>query len=101
LRDKSQKAPVITIQDSQGIEIRSLKIESPVVNAIQLISTPAAEANQAGLKNISLDSMKILARDVSAIDGRGGQFIRIRWNDIEAQELAASFAPNVLAGTLP
>jgi hypothetical protein len=86
--DGNAKGPVITIQDSQRIQIHDLAIEAPAVIAIELISTAAAEKNKKGLEAIDLDDMEITVRDKRAIECLGGRFIRIRRNDIQALELA-------------
>lgn len=94
--DGSAKAPVITIEDSQRIAIHDLAIQAPAVVGIQLTSTTAAEANKAGLDTVDLDDLEITVRDFGAIDGRGGRNIRIRRNELVAQQLAA-----VLVNTSP
>jgi hypothetical protein len=83
------QSAVITILDSQRIEINNLEIQTPVVTGIQVTSTPAGEPNKNGIHAIDLDDLTIVARDASAIDCQGGEFIRIRRNVIEAQELLA------------
>lgn len=90
--------PVIRIQDSQRIVIKSLAIEAPAVIGVKLIGTPAAEQKAVGLKWIDLDHLEIAARDESAIDCRGGRFIRIERNDIQVGQLARTLLANSNAG---
>jgi len=94
-------APVILIQDSQDIEIRSLAINAPAVIGIQMISTSGAEKNNAGLNDISLTGLAIASRDVSAIDCRGGSGIRIERNEIFAEPLAVTLNNSAILGKAP
>jgi len=79
-------APVITIEDSQRIEISNLTVEPEAVIGIQLISTDPSNT-QTRLDHISLHDLHILARDLSAIDCEAGNWISIERNDIEAVPL--------------
>ncbi len=81
--------PVITVQDSQRIEISNLAILAPSNIGIQLTSTAAAEANQAGLDHVALHDLDISSRDFSAIDCRGGRWITIEHNVLAATGLTA------------
>lgn len=85
--DGNANGPVITVQDSQRIEISNLAMQAPAVIGIQLTSTAAAEANQAGLDHVALHDLNISSRDVSAIDCRGGKWITIERNEIAAADL--------------
>jgi hypothetical protein len=82
-------APVITVEDSQRIQICDLAIEAEFVIGIQLLSTPAAAKKNAGLRDIAIHHLQIASRDTSAIDCRGGQDIFIEHNRMTATELAA------------
>ncbi len=99
--DGKAAAPVLTIQDSQRVEISNLAIEGEAVVCIQLISTAAAEANQAGLDHIALHDLQIIARDLSAVDCRGGRWISIERNDIAAVELTQQLGGASTAGLAP
>ena len=99
--DGGAKNPVVTIQDSQRIDIRDFVIEALQVIGVELISTPPAEKNKAGLQSVDLDDLKITARDQSAIYCSGGSFIRIRRNDIEANQLLQTLSNASALGKAP
>jgi hypothetical protein len=99
--DGNAKGPIITITDSQHIAIHHLAIQAPAMRGIQLSSSPQAEKDKHGLEAIDLAALQIAVRDQSAIDCRGGRFIRIRSSDIEAQALAVALTPQATAGTAP
>lgn len=90
--------PVIRIQDSQRIAIKNLAIDSPAVIGVKLISTPAAEKKSVGLEAIDLDDLTITARDLSAIDCRGGRFIHIERNDVRVDRLTEPLSSKSNAG---
>ena len=79
---------VIRIQDSQQIVIRNLAIEAPAVAGVKMMSTQAAEAKSLGLEQIDLADLEISVRNESAIDCRGGRFIRIERNKVKVAGLA-------------
>jgi hypothetical protein len=85
--DGNAKGAVITVQDSQRIEISNLAIQAPAVVGIQLIGSDSALQNQAGLDHVSLQDLNISSRDVSAIDCRGGKWITLERNTIVATGL--------------
>jgi hypothetical protein len=99
--DGHTKSPVITIKDSQRIEIRDLAVEALAVIGIQLASSTSAEQRNPGLQYIDLDNLTIAARDQSAIECRGGRFIRVRRNDIEARQLMGSLDNQSTIGKSP
>jgi hypothetical protein len=79
--------PIITIIDSQHISIHKLAMRATVNTAILMVSTPAAEKNNAGLSTIHIDHIHFAVRDRSAIEIDGGQFIRVRQNEFALQQL--------------
>lgn len=99
--DGNATNPVITIQDSQHIEVSGLAIEAEAVIGVQLTSTDAAEQNQAGLEHISLDALHVIARDTSAMNCSGGRWISIEHNEIEAIELTQPLGGPSTAGLDP
>jgi hypothetical protein len=94
-------APLLFIDDCQNIEVRDLRMEAPAVVAIRARSTPAGEANKHGLRHIDLDDMTFEGSDTSAIQIFGGQFIRIRRNEILFTPLGKLLAAVAPAGFSP
>jgi len=99
--DGNAKGPVITVQDSQRIEISNLAIQAPAVVGIQLIGSDSALQNQAGLDHVSLHDLNISSRDVSAIDCRGGTWINIEHNEIAARDLTDRLGTKAGNGLAP
>lgn len=99
--DANATSPVFLIQDSQEITLEDFAITAETVEAIKLVSTPAAEANKGGLRNIHIYDLNITVRDQSAIECRGGRFIRIATNDIHVEQLAQPLSNTSSAGTWP
>ncbi len=93
--------PVFLIQDSQHITLEDFTIQVPTVPAIRMISTDAAEEQRAGLRVIHIYDLDIVVRDLSAIECHGGRFIRISYNNIELQPLAAPLSGASPAGLAP
>jgi hypothetical protein len=101
LQDAGKAAgPVVTIQDSWNIEISNLVIEAEAVIGIQLLSTSPPQKHS-DLNHISLHDLHIIARDISAIDCRGAEWISIERNHIEAVELTAPLGNTTTVGLAP
>ena len=99
--DAAAAAPVFLIQDSQEITLEDFAITAETVEAIKMVSTAAAEANNAGLRNIHIYDLDITVRDQGAIECRGGRFIRIATNDIHVDQLAQPLSNTSSAGMWP
>jgi hypothetical protein len=93
--------PVITIEDSQGIDIHSLAIASDTASAISMDSTYEAFTNNAGLSAIRIADLDIDVRDGAAIVCRDGQDIRIEGNRVNVKQLAAPLSATSAAGFSP
>jgi Right handed beta helix region len=99
--DGNMKAAIITIADSQQIDIRGLTIQAPEALAIALVSTAAAEKSSLGLRNIGLEDLAITVRDQSAMQCHGGSEIRIAKNWIDALSVEGRLTKLTTVGKMP
>ncbi|MGA9772092.1 MAG: DUF6519 domain-containing protein [Blastocatellia bacterium] len=94
-------SPLIYIEDSQRIKIKSLTIEAPHVIGIRMVNSITAEPSRVLLEHIHIEDIEILARDYSAIDCRGGQFITVINNTIRHAPLLQTLSSKSNAGKSP
>jgi hypothetical protein len=83
--DEKPNLPLITITDSQGIEIHKLAMHATVNKAIVVNADPKGKG--AGVSTIHVDNIDFSVRDRTAIEFDTGRYMRIRQNSIQVQQL--------------
>lgn len=101
-------AAALTIRDSRRITVEGLAIFATDQRAIELLSTPPAEAEEAGLdpdeagnEDVLLDELAVGGRDRAAIAGDGGTRITLRHSRIAVGPLEATIAEDAAVGREP
>ena len=98
IKPQTATSPVVTIQDSQYITIRNLRIATDTSTGIVIESSPAEILQGGGADHIVIRAVEFMVRDESAIACFFATNVVIAENSIQVKQLAAPLSNASTAG---